>query len=482
MKLIRLTTTDNFGNFDNDFSTDIEILENSKISIHSLSFQPIQNVLVINASNQQLEYNLTNSTVANAKIVLLENQVYTNVNFQDCLDDMTLKLNNSLELSGKQIGTQFTCIIGESTKKAEIGYKFSPLKNDDWFNIQNVVKAVGNSIKKDSDTEEANDASRLTSDHSFIKGCGVFRVRLRNIGANGSGNTEDNGFTLGLTETSPDKIVGDVINKRFGIKISRDTDPYQSILNNTYTTHAGITPENYLDTTLTNNDVMEISVSEGKIRGRIYRQSQADPDLLFEETLDRTKEYYPFLSFQGGADTAQANILRYNYDPVLYTATETQTINIVDTHSGFTSSPPQVPRNTSTIFRVDFPLELSEFLGFKQQTQIKLGTSVNLLGDLLFTATLVNDSFIVEMKNIDLESYDGFDKNGMRKNILAIIPKSDNNGIVEYEPNTPYYIDMNNTRKSIRNIRARILRGDLEPVQTAGLSVLTIMIKSSIEK
>jgi len=479
MKLIRLTTEDTFSNFDNNFSSDINIMENSKICLHSLSFQPIQNVIVIDGTNDTIEYNITNSTPANAKTITLEQTVYTNINFQDLLDDMTTKFNNSLTLLGKQIGTQFQCFIGVKTKKAEVGYKFSPIKNDDFFDNLNTSQGT-NFIKKSSDVSANNDASRLTSDNPFIKGSGILRVRISALGDNGSGNSGDNGFTIGLTETIPSKLTGNTITIKYGIKVSRDTDPYQSIQNNIYQNHPLITPENYLDTTLTQNDVLELSVSEGKIRGLVYRQSQGTPDILFEENLDRSKNFYPFLSFQGGNTSTKANILRYNYDPTLYQINnvETQKDNIVDTHTGFTAVPPPVPRNSSTIMRVNFPILLSEFLGFKQETQIKSGISVNLIGDILFSATLINDSFLVEMKNIQLESYDGFGENGTRRNILAIVPKSDDStGIIEYEPNNPYFIDMKNTQKSIRNIRARLLRSDLEPVQISGLAILTILIK-----
>ena len=479
MKLIRLTTTDNFSNFDNDFSSDINIMENSKICLHSLSFQPIQNVIVIDGTNDTIDYNLTNSTPANTKTITLEQAVYTNINFQDFLDDMETKFNNSLTLTGKQIGAQFQCFVGVKTKKAEIGYKFSPIKNDDFFTNLGITTGTA-FIKKDNNVDTRFDGSRLTSDSPFIKGAGVLRVRISSLGDNGSGNKEDNGFTIGLTETEPSKITGNAIIVKYGIKVGRNTDDYQSIQNDSFQTHLGISPENFNDATLTQNDVLELSVSEGKIRALVYRESQATADILFEETLDRTKNLYPFLSFQGGNLSTKANILRYNYDPTLYSINnkETQKNNIVDIHTGFTVSPPAVPRNSSTILRVNFPLSISEFLGFKQEIQIKSGIEVNLIGDILFTATLINDSFLVEMKNIELESYDGFGLNGTRRNILAIVPKSDEStGIIEYEPNNPYFIDMNNTQKSFRNIRARLLRSDLEPVQISGLAILTILIK-----
>lgn len=485
MKLIRLVSTDPNANFDNDFSSDIMIDKDSKICLHSVSFEPLKNVITIDATNDQITYNLTNTTPANTKTITLTHASYTNINFQDLLDDIETQLNNSLTLSGKQIGTQFVAYIGQTTKKAEIGYDFSPLMNDDFFDNAGCTTGA-NFIRSDTPAgNRTNDIKRLTSDHPIIKGAGVLRVRIKSLQDNGTGNPLNNGFTIGLSEDNPN-VFGNTINKKFAIKCAGDTDNYGFYVNNILG-DAGFPPENSSNGTIANNDVLEISVSENVIRGQVYRQSQADPDLLFTGALDRTVNLYPFVSFQGGSNFTEANIVRYNYDPELFRNNSTVDLNdrINEEHSNdeytLTSTPPNVPRNSSTIFNFLMSQPLADFLGFNQIQHIKRGVFVILLADKLFTATLINDSFIIEMKNIELESYDGINNNGMRKNLLAIIPKNNSSGIVEYEPNNPYFIDMKNTQKSLRNIRARILRSDLEKVSVGGLSVLTLLIKSSNE-
>lgn len=485
MKLIRLVSTDINANFDNDFSSDIMIDKDSKICLHSVSFEPLKNVITIDATNDQIIYNLTNTTPANSKTITLNHNTYTNINFQDLLDDIEKKLNDSLTLTGKQIGTQFVVYIGEATKKAEIGYDYSPLMNDDFFD--NAGCSTGaNFIRSDTPAgNRTNDLKRLTSEHPIIKGAGVLRVRIKSLQDNGTGNPLTNGFTIGLSETNPNEMPN-TINKKYGIKCAGDTDNYNFIVNN-ISADAGFPPENSSNGTIANNDVLEISVSEGRIKGQIYRQSQAAPDLLFNEAIDRSVNLYPFVSFQGGSNFTEANIVRYNYDPELFRNNSvvnlTDRINEEVSNDAFTLTavPPNVPRNTSTIFRLLLNEPIQNFLGYNQLEHIKRGVNVIFIADKLFTATLINDSFLIEMKNIELESYDGIDNNGMRKNLLAIIPKNNSAGIVEYEPNNPYFIDMKNTQRSIRNIRARILRSDLEKVSVGGLSVLTILIKSSKE-
>ena len=485
MKLIRLVSSDRNANFDNDFSSDIMIEPNSKICLHSVSFEPLKNVITIDGTNDQITYNLTNTTPANVKTITLLHNTYTNINFQDLLSDIEDKLNDSLTLNGKQIGSQFVANIDTVSKKAHIGYDFSPLMNDDFF-TNSGCSTGANFIRSDEPAgNRTNDLKRLTSIHPIIKGAGVLRVRIKSLQDNGTGNPLNNGFTIGLSETEPNSMAN-TINKKFSIKCAGDTDNY-IFLNNGVSSDAGFPPENSSNGTITNNDVLEISISEGRIKGQIYRQSQALPDLLFNEPLDRSINLYPFVSFQGGSNFTEANILRYNYDPDLFRNNSVVNLNdYVNVNSSndvftLTSSPPNVPRNTITIFRLLFSDALRVFLGFKQLEHIGRGVNFIFEANNLFDATLINDSFIVEMKNIELESYDGIDKNGMRKNLLAIIPKNNSDGIVEYEPNNPYFIDMKNTQKSLRNIRARILRSDLEKVSVGGLSILTILIKSSKE-
>lgn len=99
---------------------------------------------------------------------------------------------------------------------------------------------------------------------------------------------------------------------------------------------------------------------------------------------------------------------------------------------------------------------------------------------------LVNsDSYVVELLNIALESYDASvplkyseSNRGKRRNILEVIPVNNSTGIVEYNANEALYIDIKNAAPlTITNIEIRVLNKDLNPIETVGLSVITIIFK-----
>ena len=115
------------------------------------------------------------------------------------------------------------------------------------------------------------------------------------------------------------------------------------------------------------------------------------------------------------------------------------------------------------------------------------------------TATGINlydsDNFLVESVSIPLDSYDAsqvtypsssvaFNVNmankGRRKNILMTIPENDNeDGTVEFETNTPIFIDINNAETiNVKNMDFRILRQDFSPIlQSSETAIMTILIE-----
>ena len=110
----------------------------------------------------------------------------------------------------------------------------------------------------------------------------------------------------------------------------------------------------------------------------------------------------------------------------------------------------------------------------------------------------LSDNFMVVSDSLQLDSYDasgilygtggldyqsvvrtGQEKQGRRQNILMTIPVNDNNsGIVEFQTNTPIYIDISNTSKlNLRNINFRVLRKDFTPITTLGReAIMTLLI------
>ena len=104
-----------------------------------------------------------------------------------------------------------------------------------------------------------------------------------------------------------------------------------------------------------------------------------------------------------------------------------------------------------------------------------------------------SDNFLVISDSLPLNSYDastgGFtnesQKIGKRKNILMTIPVNDNNsGLVEYETNTPIFVDINNASVlNQKNLDFRLLRSDFTPIIASEdeRAIMTILIANKDE-
>lgn len=114
-----------------------------------------------------------------------------------------------------------------------------------------------------------------------------------------------------------------------------------------------------------------------------------------------------------------------------------------------------------------------------------------------------DDNFIVESLTLPVDSYDASEQYygdgdpfkdvglttsaerlGRRKNIIATIPATNINEIVQYEASTPQYIDLRNTSTlNERNLEFRILDKDFNPVETGNKkSILTLLLSGPGER
>ena len=135
----------------------------------------------------------------------------------------------------------------------------------------------------------------------------------------------------------------------------------------------------------------------------------------------------------------------------------------------------------------------------------KIGTNTNygINWGLQKNVAYTSDNFIVVSDSIPLDSFDAsrpvydfvdtdnilsktLENAGRRKNILMTIPENNNeDGLVEFETNTPIFIDINNTNTiNPRNLNIRVLKKDFSPIETNGSgesAVMTILIKNGDE-
>ena len=94
----------------------------------------------------------------------------------------------------------------------------------------------------------------------------------------------------------------------------------------------------------------------------------------------------------------------------------------------------------------------------------------------VFGAGLLGQGFYVELMTGTCEGYDGL--TGQRKNILAVIPESDSDDKLLFQPATPVFLEMNNSNPLVlRNIRARILQTDGSALGVTGINSMTLLLK-----
>tara|TARA_R110000803_G_scaffold193412_3_gene256344 strand:+ start:662 stop:2452 length:1791 start_codon:yes stop_codon:yes gene_type:complete len=117
----------------------------------------------------------------------------------------------------------------------------------------------------------------------------------------------------------------------------------------------------------------------------------------------------------------------------------------------------------------------------------------DLYGRNTFGAAVDSDSYLVDTQTFMLDSFDSYglsanernaNAGGSRRNLLATIPVTETvipnsvNARISYEPNTLDYIAIKNRSDVItRQIRMRLLDARYEPITTAGLAAITILIR-----
>ena len=157
----------------------------------------------------------------------------------------------------------------------------------------------------------------------------------------------------------------------------------------------------------------------------------------------------------------------------------------------------------------DFALTIDEgiqaYLGFSSRQRIR-ANETHVVSNGLFRreadkliAFTFSDFFIVESMNLPLDSYNAqpderlnanMNRNqvlttplkGDRKNILATIPMNEGAGVVEYETNTPQFIDIKNlSDTNIRNLKFRVLDKNFRELVTSNTTNMTLLVKGPNE-
>ena len=508
MKLIRLVSNSNDGIFENDFNESIDIKENAEICLQDVSVQLDAQEFVVDHSNDNVvfQYNVKQPTAT--QNFDIPSASYTKANYLDLHKSIQDGLNGSMGYNAKQIGHQF--FVDNKKGGTRIGSRFCP--NTAQILIANTVLPYGERLNNVSITlagilsntgaADSTDNNLLYSNQELCKGSMVVRTRLRALS-----DTLDadnlHGFDFGVSDVSPKLWAKGTtpINltdaqKTFNIKVQKKGTNYFYNDKGSANNDSGMSPFTYGAAATSNNDILEIAMFNGTIRGRIYRNDASTPIVeLFNKSMEAlypgvgiNTKLYPYIVLHGAsANCTLDTYTRFFFDPINSNVTfpPSSLSEAQEEENGNLTALPSPPANARPSLKHDSRLTfessvLANYLGFNNnaldsQDASRLTFSYD--SENLFKAGLQFENIIVETMNLQIDSYDGLQKG--RRNILGSVPTIENsNGVIVYEANNQNFLDIkNNQPRSVRNIKVRVLFSDLTDCPTVGLNSITLIVR-----
>jgi hypothetical protein len=488
MKLIRLTTTDDEANFDTVFHDDLTLKKDGQVALQNVAIHTKSQDVEINASNNTIKYQ--NTSIGERQIQLTHAE-YDDSNFESLFRDIEDRLNDDCEYvfdsNTRILGVEWKAHIPQDNSKFHLLYKRGAQITGDENSTLNEIQldtTSGTNLYLTADDEPpARDVDftfgRFTK--KFIaRGCGLTQTHIYALNQSGTPATDytENGMILGLTTTdlsnySPDNFDLSLIT--YGIWATVDiTDnrQYHTIINGVDQGVSGI-PLNYVGDGSADNDDIQIIINGDMVELNAYNPVTGVLSNIFTTPYVAGTKLYPVEIFKGGNQTIinptaifqNTQYIESPFDPL---------------QSSLLGGPLPLPDPSPFDNFLEFAsIGLANYLGFKNTRQPKTGfdfvSEAKYVANYAFTPFERHDAFIVLLDNIPLDSYDSYI--GGRKNILAVVPKSDENGEIIYEPSTPFFINIKNDMDMLlRNIRARIVRTDYSPLKTRGLTTMTILV------
>jgi hypothetical protein len=489
MKLIRLTTEDDRANFDNSFHADLTLKKDGKIALQNLAVHLAPFAFEITDNNRSITYQ--NST-AGERTIKLDKVLYTEDTYPQLLDDIQNKLNDDSEFTGgnlRVLGIEWKAAIIDNDTKVVIEYKRGLEVKDDANSVLRGVQVV-EAVDPDGtdqlvyltldgvDSVPFNDFSIIRQTKKFIsRGCGFTRAHIWALSQSGtpSYGSNRNGMILSLTDRdmfnydpAQPFLQSDIKYGLWATVSNTDVLEYKFIVDGDVSP-LNLTVPNYDGEGSPDNDDFEILINGDTVEFNVYQLGVKDT-VHIEPYLSGQK-LYPVEIYKGGNQTAPPAIFQsaafseVSYTPSPYDDTGGQ-LQIVP-----------FPQDTTPYenYLRFASAELSSYLGYALPRQpIRIVSQATYKADYGFSTFQKHDAFLVELTNIPLDSYDGYQN--QRKNLLAVVPVSDRQGEIIFETNTPFFIDIKNESELLlRNIRARILQTDYSPLPVRGVSTLTIL-------
>ena len=525
MKIVRLT--ENNGQtafFDNTFNDEIELPPFSEVALSSVSINTDEKSINIQAGTLVAWDRGAAKSSMDSGGAALPGQftpgTYTDTTHTNLFFDVQANLNRWQQDDAGQAGRQWgvnddPTVTGFGIEgKVAIGYQtanYEGAKVEAYAHTNITETGTGLSAVYSKNTASPGPEGYLLSKEPLGWGKSRFYVNVNTITQQGGIPASAEGFFMGLsttnyfkestTPTMGDATVvigmhvkheGELVDLYNGASVITDDSSGGNILIAAGQLYGfemqmgdaslGTRPENnILAVRYFANGTAGFPEYQGSQVGTTYAQLEYG-----ELGPNGNKPLYPFVIFFGNTTNTKIDQVQLSPDPYpLITSKRYPIITTTTGGRGMQNSGDKPILN----FNWGNSVLIGNFLGFsnklqrtmKDDTTALLAASFSWVADAKFSDGIKGEGFYVELMTGTCEGYDG--ETGQRKNILAVIPESDSDKKILFQPATPLFLEMNNSNPLVlRNIRARLLRTDGSPVEVDGMNSMTLLYKPGKSK
>ena len=518
MKIVRLT--ENNGRtalFDNIFNDEIELPPFSEVAMASMSINTNPNLLEINTTSDTIPWGIGDRTKAGAREIVLQDATYTSANYERLFFDIYSSMNDDVDaratrttstINSPETGLQWNVSkdpddTGFGTEaKVAIGYQVANYEGADSTSYKATNTGItggaglATEVQRSGGNPYTADAA-LCGTAPFGWGGARTYINLKKVTITGAGGPE--GVIFGLTTTNH-AALSTIPTPNSGL-----LEIYSFGVGRQYTWSINGTTFTGSDTgaPIAEGDLVgfERVGEEGYIEGVVYNASGTRRKLNGGTTTSGNCEIqwqqfhalgttapldlFPYIMCVGAAGDVIVDQLQYSPDP--YYLIKNKPFKIITQTTGKRGLQNGGVLDPATTGFIDFTVgnggKIANYLGFTDSQIVDLKKDQPLAPDKFawiakqnFGAGLLGQGFYVELMTGTCEGYDGL--TGQRKNILAVIPESDSDDKLLFEPTFPIFLEMNNSHALVlRNIRARVLQTDGSALGVTGQNSLTLLFK-----
>jgi hypothetical protein len=361
----------------------------------------------------------------------------------------------------------------DSVVSANVSREIGEIYSVDAVNQTGIIRSFDFSL------EQPIDRNNLTQNQETSGGCYILSCQVNSIVANSTG------CTFGVVEDL-NADLNDLTNWEYAIDMRSSNDLYQTVWGadgvEDYTVNPSV------------NDLLIFRMNHygsqtGKFELILFNAANPTGVVLKSITTATDDDLFPVLLFKTQPTNATDKI---KLNEVKMAAFKTQSFDFGDLQSrNIQPAEPTVAANLEEFIGAqnfescNFKLELSEtlaqFFGYKS-TNLILNNSINFRVDSDFTIQQYekSEAYIIEMLNIPINSFDGFNKIEQRKNLLYMFQNDRNTtqSDVKFQSPQVQFLEIGNANSlNLRNIQCRILDSEYNKVAAKGNSNITLLIK-----